>query len=85
MIRPALQSPSGWADAQARLAQLAYLVSPIDMLECVVAVAGAVFREAGELVREPLGGDDLLDVLCFVCLKASVPNLPSILAFMVRE
>lgn len=83
-IRGELHSTTGWSAAQQQLLKLAVLITPFEMLECTTATANAIFREAKAILNgTPIGGDDLLDIFCFVCLSSNVPNLPSIVAYML--
>jgi hypothetical protein len=78
-----LISESDWSSARFELDKLAYLVSPMAMLNCLTDVAKKIYSEAA--IVDPvnvMGGDDFMDVMCFVVLRCGVPNLASIIAFI---
>lgn len=66
-----------WEEAIRELRSLRFLFAPSDALACVYRVAKAIFDGSSE----PIGGDDFMDILCYVVFNSKLQSLNSLVNY----
>ena len=67
-----------WEDAIREMRSLPFYYAPSEMLRCIYRVSKNIFAQASEMI----GGDDFMDILCFVVFKSRLKTLCSLLEFI---
>lgn len=73
-----------WEDAIRELQSLRFYYCPTEMLGCIARVAKAIYIQAQKNsgTNEAIGGDDFMDIVCFVVFRARLKAMCSLVKFV---